>query len=158
MEKKILIAYYSWSGNTKKVAELVSGITGGELFEIKPRDAYPDGYDAVVEQAKREIKEGYMPELAGMPAGIEGYDTVFVGSPNWWSTIAPPVAAFLDRAGLAGKTIAPFCSHGGGGKAGLFRDIAAVCGGADVAEGLAAYNGNVREGEITAWLERTGIK
>lgn len=95
--KKILVAYYSHSGTTKKVAEQIKQAVGGDLFEIKEADPYPRDYDAVVKQAKQEIANGFRPEIKGSVSNISDYDLVIVGSPNWWSTIAPPVATFLTQ-------------------------------------------------------------
>jgi len=153
---KIFIAYYSWSGDTRKVAEQIQSITGGTLFEIEPAIAYPEEYNDVVKQAKKEIGNGFMPEINNTD-GLDGYDTVFIGSPNWWSTIAPPVAAFLNESALDQKTIIPFCSHGGGGKAHVFEDIAKRCPGSVIREGLAVYGGKVNEAGVRAWLEETGV-
>ena len=125
--KKILIAYYSWGGNTRTMAESIQKAVGGDLFEIRPATPYPTGYQACVDQAKKEINEGFMPALAAMPEKLAAYDVVFVGSPNWWGTIAPPVRRFLTDSDLKGKTVVPARGklhgrglenvepHGGGG-------------------------------------------
>ena len=157
--KNILIAYYSHSGNTEELAELIRTETGGALFEIKPAVPYPSAYQAVVGQAKEEIRAGFRPEL-GEPADVGPYDVVFVGSPNWWSTVAPPVASFLERCDLTGKTVVPFCTHGGGGMAGLARDTMALCPDSEVMDGFAAYGNSVprARGEVDAWLRGIGLK
>ena len=157
MEKNILIAYYSWANGTKKIAEQVSKITGGTLFEIAPAVAYTSDYDAVVEQAKKEISAGVKPALAA-DIDVATYDTVFIGTPNWWSTMAPPVATFLDGKDFKGKTIIPFCSHGGGGWSRIREDIAAMCPGSNSAEGFSVYNGggNDMPQQVEAWLKEIG--
>ena len=113
---KILIAYYSWSGHTKKVAEAIQNEIGGDLFEIQPETAYSDDYKTVVDQAKKEINEGYRPALKNNVANIAQYDIVFIGSPNWWGTIAPVVSTFVEQNDLSGKTVVPFITHGSGGE------------------------------------------
>lgn len=157
--KKLLIAYYSHSGNTEELAELIRTETGGVLFEIKPATPYPSAYQAVVGQAKEEIRAGFRPEIRET-ADVDPYDVVFVGSPNWWSTIAPPVASFLERCGLTGKTVVPFCTHGGGGMAGLARDTRALCPSSEVMDGFAVYGNSVRRArdEVDAWLRKIGLK
>lgn len=157
--KKLLIAYYSHSGNTKGLAELIRTETGGALLEIKPAEPYPSAYQAVVDQAKEEIRAGFRPEIRET-ADVGPYDVVLVGSPNWWSTIAPPVASFLERCDLTGKTVVPFCTHGGGGMAGLARDTRALCPGSKVLDGFAAYgNSGLRaRDEVDAWLRGIGLK
>ena len=121
--EKVLIVYYSWSGNTRVAAEQIRKITGGTLFEIKTAKAYPAEYDACVEQAKKECRSGFCPELASKAGDLAKYDVIFLGTPNWWSTMAPPVRTFLTSENLSGKTIIPFVTHGGGGMANCERDM-----------------------------------
>lgn len=110
--KKVLVAYFSHSGNTREMARQIAEATNGDLFEIVPQSAYPAQYDAVTAQAKREIGRGYRPALKGRLPDIGAYDVVFVGSPCWWGTVAPPVATFLAAYDWSGKTVAPFMTHG----------------------------------------------
>ncbi|MDI3543102.1 MAG: hypothetical protein PWP57_705, partial [Candidatus Atribacteria bacterium] len=97
MKGNILIAYYSRSGNTRKLAQLIHQKVGGTVHEIQPEVPYPASYNATVEQAKKEIQAGFRPPLKSRIEHIEAYDTIFIGSPNWWSTIAPPIATFLEE-------------------------------------------------------------
>lgn len=156
---KILVVYYSHSGNTRKVAELIAAKTGGDLQEIVPVAAYPDSYNAVVEQAKKEIGAGFHPELRPPVADAAQYHTVFVGSPNWWSTIAPPIATFLAASDLAGKTVAPFLTHGGGGAGRLERDMAKLCPKAKVLEGLvvSGSGGSRAAATVASWVDGLGL-
>lgn len=91
----MLVAYFSHSGNTRAMARQIAEATGGDLFEIVPAAAYPAEYGAVVDQAKKEIGGGVRPALKGRLPDVGAYDVIFVGSPCWWSTVAPPVATFL---------------------------------------------------------------
>ena len=158
--KNILIAYYSHSGNTEELAELIRTETGGALFEIKPAVPYPSAYQAVVGQAKEEIRAGFRPEI-GEPADVGPYDVVFVGSPNWWSTVAPPVASFLERCDLTGKTVVPFCTHGGGGIEELCGTVARLCPQARVLSAFEAYGPKAKTGAVKRqtgkWLRRIGM-
>jgi len=115
MAKRILIVYYSWVGNARKVAEQIHGAVGGELFELLPVTPYSADYRVCLEQARKEIPAGFKPELKTKPASIADFDIIFAGSPNWCSSIAPPLATFLSSFDFNGKTIAPFCTYGGGG-------------------------------------------
>lgn len=124
---KVLIAYFSWSGNTRTAAEYIQKATGGTLFEIKPLKAYPDDYDECVDQAKKECRDGFKPELASKVDQMDQYDVIFVGSPNWWGTMAPPVATFLTSYDFKGKTVIPFFTHGGGGVQNCERDAHQLC-------------------------------
>ena len=116
--KKVLVAYFSHSGNTREMARQIAEATNGDLFEIVPQSAYPAQYDAVMAQAKREIGRGYRPALKGRLPDIGAYDVIFVGSPCWWGTVAPPVATFLaaydwsgSRMGRSEEDIGKLC-HG----------------------------------------------
>lgn len=85
--KKILVAYYSYSGNTKEVAEAIHRKTGGDIFEIRAEGTYPDEYRPMTEQAKKEIQDGFRPKLTTAVADISQYDVIFLGSPNWWGRL-----------------------------------------------------------------------
>lgn len=153
MSNDILIAYYSWHGNTRKVAERIADATGGMLFEIEPVQPYSTDYSATTAKAKDEIRKGFRPELKAMPE-LTGPSTVFVGSPIWWGTMAPPVATFLDLFGLDQKTVVPFCTHGGGGSGSFERDVAKLCPNSTVARELSLYGdgGQAAVGQIRSWL------
>ncbi len=155
MANKNLIVYFTHSGNTKKIAQIINAATEGTLCEIKPQNPYPQGYKEVVEQAKKEIQAFFLPELQEKPDNISGYDTIFIGTPNWWSTIAPPIASFLSGSDLAGKKILPFCTHGGGGLAKIPQDIAKLCPNSKVLECLEIYGdgGKGAEEKIDNWLQ-----
>lgn len=160
MEIKILIAYYSWSGNTKELANYIKKEVGGDLFEIVPEKSYPDLYQLVVEQAKKEIKEGYKPPLKYKLESIDFYNIVFIGTPNWWSTVAPPVATFLTLYDFSNKIIIPFGSHGGGGKGKIESDIKRLCPQSNVLEGFFIYEDDFKDIEkrISDFLRKINIK
>ena len=153
MTGKILIAYYSHSGNTEKIARIISQKTNGTLYKIEPETPYPRDYNTVVEQAKKEIKAGFKPQIINGIDNIGEYETLFIGSPNWWSTIAPPIAAFLGNNDLSGKIIIPFYTHGGGGGGNIERDIAKLCPKSKVLPGLSVYGTSGTDTQITAWLK-----
>ncbi len=154
MKQNSLVVYSTHSTNTRKIAEIISEKTEGKLFEILPTEPYPDGYDDVVKQAKKEIGAGYRPDLA-TDIDVAPYDVIYVGTPNWWSTMAPPVATFLASHDFAGKTVVPFCTHGGGGMAHIQRDMKKLAKGAKVPSGFDLYgNGGSRaEAEVEGWLK-----
>jgi flavodoxin len=160
MTEHVLVVFFSHSGNTQKIANLIHREVGGTLHEIRPEAPYPTSYNAVVEQAKKEIRAGYKPALQSTLDHIESYNTIFVGSPNWWSTIAPPVATFLSEYDLSGKTIVPFCTHGGGGLGRVERDIAKLCPQSTVLQSLEIYGSGSRnaQADVSAWLKILGMK
>lgn len=151
-----LIVYYSHTAHTANLAKMIQKLAGGTLCELVPEKPYPAVYQTLVDQAKKEIGSGYLPELKPPVESADGYDTVFVGSPNWWSTIAPPVAAFLHRQNLSGKTVVPFCTHGGGGGARIQPDIAKLCPDSVMRPGFVSYEDSAKEADVAAWLAGLG--
>ncbi len=155
--KKILVAYYSYSGNTKEVAEAIHKKVGGDIFEIKTEGTYPDEYRPMTVQAKKEIQDGYRPKLTTSVADIKQYDIVFLGSPNWWGTITPQVSSFLDNYDLSGKTVVPFITHGGGGVQNTIKDMTAQCKDCNVTQdGWVGYSSRILG--ISGWLKDLGFK
>ncbi|HJK78379.1 flavodoxin [Methanocorpusculum vombati] len=154
---KNLIVYYSHSSHTANLAKMIQKLAGGTLCELIPRDSYPSVYRELVDQAKKEITSGYLPELKVPAESAESYDIIFLGTPNWWSTLAPPVATFLHRQSLAGKTVVPFCTHGGGGSGRVSQDIAKLCPDAVLRPGFAAYENSAKETDVAAWLAGLGV-
>lgn len=150
-----LVVYFSVSGNTRRVAETISEKTGADLMEIVPVEPYDEPYDELVKKAKAEISRGYRPEIDDID--IRAYDTVFIGSPNWWSTVAPPVSTFLEEHDFSGKTIAPFITHGGGGKGHADRDIAGSCNASVVASTLVISGGRSDNGAIERWIAENDL-
>lgn len=159
MKDGILIAYYSWSGHTDKVARIIQQKTDGKLLRIKPVNEYPADYSRCVDQAKKEIKIGYLPEIEAVPDYFDSYRTIFIGSPIWWHTMAPPVLTFLMNAKLTGTQLVPFCTHGGGGKGRFVADILKQCSNSTVVDDLELYGSGGRnvEVDITYWLSGIGI-
>lgn len=154
-DKKVLVAYYSHSGNTRTIAEKIKEITGGDLFEIKTSHEYPKNFTDIVNQAKKEKETGFMPELTEN-IDISPYDTIFIGSPVWWYTFATPVRTFLSENDFSGKIIKPFCTHGGGGASMTFSDITKLCPDADVKEGFSSFENSAKESEIQNWINNAG--
>ncbi|MBL4561289.1 MAG: NAD(P)H-dependent oxidoreductase [Emcibacter sp.] len=155
---KMLIVYFSWSndGNTRNMAEQIKAATNADIHEIKPVTPYPRDYNACVEQAKKEVNAGYQPPLKTKVDNISEYDIIFVGSPNWWATIAPPVATFLSSYNFEGKTIVPFITHEGSRMGRSVSDIKKLCPNSTILEGLPVRGGSVRSAgnDIKEWLRK----
>lgn len=146
-DSKILVAYYSYSGNTKAVAEQIQKGTDGDLFEIQPIKPYSKNYQEVVDQAKKEINDNYKPALKTKVKDIDKYDVIFVGSPCWWATIAPPIATFLSSYNLSGKTVIPFMTHEGSLMGHSENDIKALCPKSNVLKGLPIRGSQVKQAD-----------
>jgi flavodoxin len=157
--KKILVVYFSHSGNTRIIAEQIKNATGADIFEIQTVKDYPKDYQTVVEQAKKEINSNYKPKLKTKVNNIEFYDIIFIGSPNWWSTVVPPVATFLTSYNLEGKTIVPFMTHEGSGMGHSVADIKKMCPKSTVLEGLPIRGSYVKRAQedVTKWLRKIKI-
>ena len=110
-----LVVYFSWSGNTRHVAESIQQQTGSDLFEIVPKTPYSSDYNSVVDAAKAEQQNHARPEIANAIENIEDYDTIYVGFPNWWGDMPMILYTFFDSYDLSGKTVALFCTSGGSG-------------------------------------------
>jgi len=153
--KKVLVVYFSRSGNTRELANQIQKNVGGDVIEIQTVDPYPRDYDAVVKQAKQEIESGYKPALKTKIENIRSYDVIFVGSPNWWNTIAPPVTTFLSEHDLSGKTVVPFITHHGSGKGQSVTDIAKLSPKSTILDGIAIWGRDVKnsQNEVSAWLQ-----
>lgn len=158
--KKILIAYFSHSGNTKVIANDIKATVGGDLFEIKTVEPYPTLYTAVVEQAGKEQKVDTRPKLLSAVENMDAYDTVFIGYPNWWATMPMGVFTFLESYDFSNKTILPFCTHEGSGLGRSVRDIQKLCPNSIFGEGLAIRGGSVHRAQnyVTVWLKKMGVK
>ena len=150
-----LIVYYSYSGITRRLAEDIALITGGDLRELEPEKPYSFSYGTAVKAVRAQIESGHCPPLRRGLEDIDGVGTVFIGSPNWLKTFAPPVLSFLRAVDLSGKTIIPFCTHGGGGFGHMLEDYKRECTASDVREGL-ALTGTYSFDELQEWLEANG--
>ncbi|WP_299098623.1 flavodoxin [uncultured Alistipes sp.] len=109
--KKILVAYFSWSGNTQHVAEHIASLTGGTLFRIEPEKPYPAEYRPCTEVAKAEKEADARPAIAREVEDWEQYDTVFIGCPVWWWTAPMIINTFAESYDFKGKTVIPFCTY-----------------------------------------------
>lgn len=157
---KVLIVYFSRSGNTRELARQLQSATGGNLVELEPVEAYPADYQLTVNRAKRELASGTCPPLKTKIDALDAYSVILLGSPNWGGSIAPPVKTFLSEYDLSGKTIAPFMTHGGSGLGRAAGDIQSFAPRATLVEGLAVSGSRVRDAHeaVAAWVGRLGLK
>lgn len=169
---KILVAYFSRTGNqhevgnisegnTAIIAKMIAKKTGGDLFEIKVlHDNYPtDDYYKLASYAKKEQAQNARPALAGKVENFSDYRTIFIGYPIWWGDKPMPVYTFIESYKFKGKTVVPFCTHEGSGLDGngVFEDT-----GATVLEGIGIFGHTAQnesakaDKEISEWLKKIG--
>ncbi len=141
-------------GNTEVAAKMMQELTGADLFKIEPTIAYSNDYSECIEEAKQDLKRDARPELKAYPQSLEGYDTIYLGYPNYWGTIPMAMFTFLERYNFTDKTIKPFCTHEGSGMGISETDIKRLCPSAKVGKGLAIQGGKVSSAKpaIEKWL------
>ena len=165
-----LIVYYSrkgenyWAGdlkviekgNTERVAEFIQEAVGGDLFELETVRTYDASYMTCIEEAKEELRAKARPALKALPESLDAYDTIYLGYPNWWGTCPMCVFTFLESFDFSGKRIIPFCTNEGSGLGHSERDIAKVCPGAKVAQGLSVTGNQAAQSKarVTSWAKQ----
>lgn len=141
-------------GNTEVAAEMIQKLTGADLFKIEQLQPYSDNYNECIEEAKRDQRNAARPELKKMLQDVGEYDVIYIGYPNYWSTMPMAVFTLLDSVDFTGKTIKPFCTHEGSGMGSSERDLKKYAKGAMVEKGLAIHGASVTKAEemIKAWI------
>lgn len=168
MAKK-LIAFYSRAdenyvsgvlknleiGNTEVAANMLKELTGGDLFKIEQIQPYARGYNQCIQQAQEDQKRHARPELKAYLDSIDAYDIIYLGFPNYWSTMPMAVFTFLEHYDFSGKIIKPFCTHEGSGLGRSEKDIKRICPQAQVHKGLAIYGSGVSRAEkdMENWIK-----
>ena len=152
-----LIVYYSLFQNTKNLALEIAKLTGGTIRELIPEKNYSFDYNTAAKEVRNEISRGFCPKLISGNEPIDDHRTIFMGTPNWFKTLAPPVLSFLRQHDFTGKKVIPFCTHGGGGFGQIENDIAKECSNSIILPGI-AVNGAVVPEEVANWLETIGYE
>jgi flavodoxin len=161
---EILIAFFSRTNNTKALAEHIQSLVGGDMFHVTTKEPYPEGYRETTRVARAELNNNERPELAETisPEDMEKYDVIFLGYPNWWGTMPMAMFTFLEQYDLSGKTIVPFCTHGGGGLGRGPSDIATLAPNATILKGFAIRTGFLSflesraSNDVADWLRELG--
>lgn len=167
---KTLIAYYSRAdenyvggeikelevGNTEIAAGMLTELTGGDLFKIEQVKPYAKDYNKCIAEAQEDQRRNARPELLAYPDSIAEYDVIYLGYPNYWSTMPMAVFTFLEHFDFGGKVIKPFCTHEGSGLGSSVNDIKKLCKTADVQAGIAIRGGSVStaRSELEKWADR----
>ncbi len=149
---KSLVVYYTFSGTTGRLACEIARQTGADLREITPETPYAFDYHTAAKQARTEIARGFCPRLIAGLEPVEQYERIFIGSPNWFHSFAPPILSFLRNTNLAGKIIVPFCTSGGGGLSQMPEEFAHECPQSRILPGFAASMDFTPE-EVANWLQ-----
>lgn len=142
------------TGNTKIVADMMKELTGADVFQIEQAQPYAKDYNECIAQAQADQRRDARPELKEYPETLDGYDVIYLGYPNYWSTMPMAVFTFLEHFNWEGKIIRPFCTHEGSGLGSSINDIKSLCPGASVEKGLAIRGGSAGQAKqkISAWI------
>ena len=150
---KIAVVYYSWSGNTRFAAETIAKKVGADIFEIKAKTPYNNDFGKCCDEAKPECNGKKLRPIKPIEGlDLAKYDVVFVGTPNWWGTMAPPVRTWVTQSkdALKGKTVCLFQTHGGGGMQRVGKDFAEVIGDAAKVLPPKAFSGSSIKSSVPA--------
>lgn len=157
---KILIAYFSASGETGKLAKTLSAATGGDLFEIRPETAYTSADLNWMDKKSRstiEMKDEHSrPAIAGRVEDMAQYGTVFVGFPIWWYQAPRIIETFLESYDFTGKTVIPFATSGGSGMGKTAEILRKYCPGAKMDAGR-RLSSRESAASVRKWVESLGI-
>ena len=143
-------------GNTEVIANYIKEFTDADLFKMDPLKDYPEDYMKCTEEAQEELKDDARPELKEYIEDISEYDLIYIGFPNWWSTMPMPVWTQLEKLDFSGKTIKPFVTHEGSGFGRSLNDLKKLCPGADIADGLSIQGSFVSSSKekVKNWVQR----
>lgn len=158
-DRKVLVVYFSHTGNTRTIAGYIHNKVKSDLVEIKTANTYTDDYDTLLAQIREEVAASYCPPLSTKIEDIASYDVILVGYPIWVETAAPPIRTFLTAHNLSGKTIVPFCTSGTSSAETSYRLIRNLCPQSKVLEGIQIRRGtyDTAEERVVEWLQKIGI-
>lgn len=149
--KKVLVAYFSWGGTTRRMAQAIESVTGGDIFEIEPVNPYPTAYTPCTEVALEEKNNNARPEIKNRVENWADYDIVFIGCPVWWWTTPMIIHTFAESYDFEGKTVVPFCTY-----AATYRDetLQAIVDMTPEAEHLEGLGTTGSTSGVEAWVNR----
>lgn len=149
--KKVLVAYFSWGGTTRRMAETIENVTKGDIFEIEPVVPYPTAYTPCTEVALEEKNNNARPEIKNHVENWADYDIVFIGCPVWWWTTPMIIHTFAESYDFEGKTVVPFCTY-----AATYRDetLQAIVDMTPEAEHLEGLGTTGSTSGVEAWVNR----
>ena len=141
-------------GNTEVIAEYIQEFTDADMFKVEALNDYPEDYMECTEVAKAELNDDARPELKEYLEDISEYDTIYIGFPNWWSTLPMPLWTQLEKLDFSNKTIRPFVTHEGSGMGRSAKDIKKLCPGANITKELSIQGSFVSESKdkVERWV------
>ncbi len=151
----ILVAYFSWGGNTEHVAKFIAEKTGGTLFRITPSKPYPTEYTPCTEVAKAEKEQNARPAIKDKVADWDKYDIVFIGCPVWWWTAPMIINTFTESYSFKGKTVVPFYTYAATYRDETLAKIAELTPDAKHLKGFGAVNRSTNG--IEQWLKEIKV-
>ena len=156
-QPKVLVAYFSYTGNTEQGAQLMAEALGADLFTIEMEHPYRGN---IYDVSQRDLNQYARPALASHVADMAQYDVVLVGYPTWWGTMPMPMFTFLNEYDFSGKTLLPFSSHGSTRFGDSISDFSKQVPDAYVGQAFEYYysGGSELESEIEDWLKARGLK
>ncbi len=161
-EGKTLVVYFSATGNTERVAEMIAEATGGDLFELELSDPYTDE-DLNYNDENSRVSQEYADEslrnvelVATTVEGFDEYENVFVGYPVWWGIAAWPVNTFIEANDFTGKTVIPFCTSASSGLGESGELLAELAGTGEWLEGM-RFRSGASEEDVVTWVENLGL-
>lgn len=157
---KVLVAYFSASGVTAKLAERFAKAIGADLHEIQPEVSYTDAdldwRDKMSRSSVEMSDKSFRPAVANKVENMEQYEVVFIAFPIWWYVAPTIVNSFLEQYDLTGKIIIPLATSGSSGMGNTNKELADSCPGADLKEGK-RFPADADVEELKAWAEGLGI-
>lgn len=151
--KKVLVAYFSWGGTTRRMAESIQTVTGGDIFEIEPVVPYPTSYTPCTEVALEERDNNARPAIKDKVANWDEYDVVFLGGPVWWHTAPMILHTFAESYDFEGKTVVPFTTYASTYRDETLQAIVDMTPDAEHLEGLGLTSGSINESRIQTWID-----
>lgn len=153
---KVLVAYFSASGTTAKLAKNLASAIGADLYEIQPKTPYTSADLNWMDKKSRSSVEmsdkSFRPAIANRVESMEAYDKVFLAFPIWWYVAPTIVNTFLEQYDFAGKAIIPLATSGGSGMGNTNKELAPSCPGASLKEGK-VFSANTDKNSLKAWAD-----
>ena len=153
-DSRVLVAYFSWSGNGQQMARWIAEETRGEVFRIVPSESYGEDFNTCADRAKDELDNGIRPELSEHIDAdtMAQYDVIFLGYPIWWGQAPKIISTFLESYNLSGKTIVPFCTSGSSGIGSSATNLHALTSGATWMDGQ-RFSGGASRSTVEDWVD-----